>query len=198
MCFDGVALICADYALGYIRAGDSGIGPRIAVYIFAGASAYLNSMHAVINHETTFVRVMWAIPPISAIVVYEFHTRFERRNALAKAGKTVPPLPAMGFVSWVFFPLDTFKSVRRLVAYQRKQMLMRYAPGAFPGVSVPDGDSFPEVSDSSVSSLDSFRVSQIVSSAEIREWARGKGFRIPERGPLPTEVMQAYYTEKGA
>lgn len=204
VCFDGVALLCGYYAIQYLRKANSGVIPRLWVLVFAGASAYVNSWHAILDHESNFARLLWAIPSISAVVVFEVHTRLEKQTALARLNKTVPPLPAIGFLGWVLFPIKSYKAIRRLIAYQRGQMLARYAPGAFPGVSGPEGessvqgsDSFPGITDSSGVVIESSEIVSLVSPAIIRQWARGKGYPVNERGSLPQELITRYYQEIG-
>lgn len=201
-CFDGVALLCADYSLRYVRSGDSGIIPRLAVYCFAGASAYINSMHAVIAHQGNFARVLWAVPSIAAVVVFEIHARHEKRLALARLNKTLPPLPALGILAWFLFPIESFRTVRRLIAYQRRQMLARYAPGAFTRDSGPEADSLPDPAESNgtiggsfAPEIETSQVVSIVPMAVIRAWALGRGYPVNSRGSVPADIIARYYRE---
>ena len=218
-CVDGAALVCADLAMDAMTKGYSAAAPRLAVWIFAGAGAWLNSYHAIIAHESSFVRVLWAVPSITAVVVYEFRSRSIRQGVLTKQHKNTPPLPTMGALSWLLFPRETFTSTRKLVAYQRRRMLERYAPGAFSGF--PEGksesfsgppesfsgpresfpappESFPGREESSLPVIESSSVSSIVPIGEIRTWAKGKGYPVNERGSLPADIIQRYYSEKEA
>lgn len=202
--FDGVALLSGSYAIQYIRKNKSDLIPRLWVLAFAGASAYVNSWHAVLDHESNFARFLWAVPSIAAVVVYEIHTRLEKQVALARLNKTVPPLPSIGFLGWVLFPIKSYKAIRGLIAYQRGQMLARHAPGAFRGSegsqseSIETGtDSFPGLTESSGTVIESSEIVPMVSPAIIRAWARGKGYPVNERGSLPQEIISRYYQENG-
>jgi hypothetical protein len=200
---DGVALLSADYALKYARSGDSGFGPRVTVYLFAGLSAYLNFQHAVISHEAKFAGILWAVPAIGAVVVFEWHTRWEKKASLTRAQKTVPPLPTLGFWTWALFPWQTLKDMKRLIHYRRERIMTRYG---LPPVSRSEGPtavSFGEVPESSVegpeSSAKEIESSGVVYSIEpaaIRDWARVKGYQVAERGSIPASIMAEYYREQ--
>lgn len=195
LCFDGVALLCGYYSLQYIRKGNSGLVPRLWVFLFAGASAYVNSWHAVLDHESNFARALWAVPSVAAVVVYEVHTRLEKHAALVRLNKAVPPLPAMGFLGWVLFPVRSYKAIRTLIAYQREQMLLRYAPGAFSRVSGQTGVSSEPAPESITGDIESSEIVSYVSPAVIRAWARGKGYPVNERGSIPQDIISRYYRE---
>lgn len=114
-CFDGVALLSADYSLKYAQAGMSGSMSRSAVWAFAGVAAFLQTFHARLGHEPYGAWIMWATLPLGAVVVFEQHIRFERRKHLARAGHTYPaPLPKWGFARWMLFPLATLDDLRDL------------------------------------------------------------------------------------
>lgn len=114
-CFDGVALLSADYSLKYAQAGMSGSMSRMAVWAFAGIAAFLQTFHARIGGEPPGAWIMWAMLPIGAVVVFEQHIRFERRKSLARAGHTYPaPLPKWGVARWLLFPFATLNDLRDL------------------------------------------------------------------------------------
>lgn len=114
--FDGSAIVCADLALRYARTnGDSGLGPRLGVFTLAGLSAYLNMQHAVIAHDPGPARILFAAPPVIAVTLFEFHSRWERRSALRRAGRVPAAVPVFGRWAWMLFPLRTPKLLRRVV-----------------------------------------------------------------------------------
>lgn len=200
---DGVALLSADYALKYARSGDSGFGPRITVYIFAGLSAYLNFQHAVIAREGNFAGILWAVPAVGAVVVFEWHTRWEKKASLTRANKTVPPLPTLGFWSWALFPFKTLADMKRLIHYRRERVMTRYGLPPIVQVSRGTGESFGEVPESSLEGAES-SPKRIESSGEvypvdpafIREWAKSRGYRVAERGSIPGDITAEYYKEQ--
>jgi hypothetical protein len=116
-CFDGAALLMARSSLRYAQAGLSGARSRFWVLVFAGASAYLQTLHARYGNEPYGAWLMWASLPIIAVVLYENHIRWERRKALERAGVVVPPaLPHLGWASWAFFPIKAAFAMRDLTA----------------------------------------------------------------------------------
>src|SRR5271167_2971914 len=110
--FDGTALLFADYSLKHARTGSPDSGDRIAVFLCAGLSAYLNSQHALIAGQIPAARIFWAAPPILAVWAYDRHIKWERRRALANAGRVAPNLPVFGKWAWTLFPIKTLKIAR--------------------------------------------------------------------------------------
>jgi hypothetical protein len=103
--FDGAALVCADISLKYAREhGANGAGPRSAVTILAGLSAWLNSLHATLLHVGMPAHVMYAVPPLVALFLFEAHTRYERRGAL----------PILGAFIWSRHPVVAHKAMQAI------------------------------------------------------------------------------------
>lgn len=199
---DGVALLSADYALKYARSGDSGTGPRFTVYVFAGLSAYLNFQHALIAGEPKFAGILWAIPAIGAVVVFEWHTRWEKRASLTRANKTVPPLPTMGFWTWALFPRETLREMKTLIRYRRSRIMTRYGVAPVsrseppPAVSLGQPpESLGVGEESSPLEIESSGEVSYIRPSEIREWAKVKGYVIAERGSIPGRIVDEYYRE---
>jgi hypothetical protein len=112
---DGAALVSADIALRYAREhGTSGAGARTAVLALAGISAYLNSEHASLAHDGLPAHVMFAVPPLVALTLFELHTRYSRRSALREAGRVAESLPAFGGHVWVHHPFGAYSGVRAI------------------------------------------------------------------------------------
>jgi len=201
--FDGSALLCGDYSLKFARIGESGIGARIATFMFAGASAYINSMHATIAREDTFYHLVWALPPIVVVTVYEIHTRWERRHALARSKKK---LPSLGILTWVLHPVSSSRSIRRATRYQAQRTLAVWARSAYfrAGETSNDGVSeftdgvpeFPETVPEFPGIVSGFgdetRRSISFDMADARVWARENDYMVKDRGPVPEYVLSAY------
>jgi Protein of unknown function (DUF2637) len=116
-CFDGAALVGADYSLKYATAGLSGGTPRTFVRTLALVSAFLQTFHARLDHQPPGAWLMWASLPIIAVVLYDIHIKFERRKALARAGIVYPSsLPQYGLTRWILFPGKTLTDFRSIVA----------------------------------------------------------------------------------
>lgn len=129
-CFDGVALLAADYSLKYAQEGLAGTMPRFVVRVFALLGSGLQTLHARIGHEPPGSWILWAALPWGAVLVYEIHIRWARRKALAKAGHIYPkPLPSFGLVTWVLFPFSTLDELRKVVK-DRRVALVRAAQTA--------------------------------------------------------------------
>ena len=193
--FDGVALLSADYALRYARLGLSGIGPRITVYLFAGLSAYINSRHAVIEHDAMFVQILWGVPSVGAILVYEFHVRWERRNALARAGRIAAPLPTYGIWTWVRYPWRTLSRISAVIEYRSEAITARNIPGRISRSGQTPSETLDPNSELIDSSPKLSIVRGQVSAEVIREWANRRGHHVSSRGPIPADLERRYYEE---
>lgn len=172
--FDGAAIASANLALKYARSGnDSGLAPRMAVFILAGASAYLNSQHAILIHAPTAAIVLYACPPIVAVMIFELQSRYERRNALRKAGRVAKVLPVFGRWAWILFPLRSLKMMRGIILRRLNQFDENSPTYAMAEniVILPD-------------------------ARQIRAWAIQRGISIGEKGRISGEIVAAYQAEQ--
>lgn len=170
--FDGAALTFADLALRYARThGDSGLAPRLGVLILAGLSAYLNSWHAVLTGAPTPARILYGIPPIVSIALFDLHTRWERRAALRRAGRVPASLPVFGRYTWLLFPIRTLKVLRSIVRFRLETVMNAHGvtPVKPPNAQVSDGNP-----------------------AIIRNWAREHGLNVSDKGRIARDVIAAY------
>lgn len=207
--FDGAAILFADYSLKHARAGSSGSGPRIGVLLCAGLSAFLNSQHAVIAHQIAAARLFWAAPPVIAVTAYEFHIKWERRRALANAGRVPADLPVFGKWAWALFPVKTFRIARTVVRYRLGIILSRHTPGMVhqsPAVPVPGSPelpagegsfpgSFPELAGTFGETMPVFGQPAGTfpgTTKHAREWARAMGYQVSHRGPLSADILHEY------
>lgn len=114
--FDGTALLMANYAVQYAQDGRSGTVPRVALLFATGLSAWLNSLHSILGHESPLAIPLWAALPILSAVLFEVHTGLVRSKALARQGYKYPsPNPKYGGWTWALFPLKTLDSLRDIV-----------------------------------------------------------------------------------
>ena len=111
--YDGVALIAADKALQFAQEGKSGAFPRMVMIVFAGLSAFLNSLHAVFASENPLAIPMWAGLPLAAVAAFELHTSQARAKAQARMGITYPaPMPKWAGHQWATRFLHTLGQFR--------------------------------------------------------------------------------------
>lgn len=171
--FDGAAMVCADLAIKYAKShSDSGFGPRMVVLLMAGTSAYLNTQHAAILHEPLAARILYAVPPLTAVTLVELHLRWERRNALRRAGRIAESLPVFGRWAYLLFPVRTVGVLRNIIAYRLDII----------------------ESKAGVSANRSYSASLNGNSQAVRTWAKLHGMNVGDRGRIPGHVIQAYET----
>lgn len=172
--YDGAAIVCGDLALRYARThGDSGLAPRIALVVFALTSSFLNLQHAIIVHDPTPAKVLYAMPPLVAVTVLELHSRYERRGALRRAGRLAKSLPAIGRWTWVFHFWHTLVVLWRITQHRLNV-----------------------IEDDEIAIRPSLILSTEVSPSEYRKWAVTNGFILGDRGRIPQEVIDAYQAAK--
>jgi hypothetical protein len=132
-CFDGVALLAADYSVKYAQEGLSGGVPKFVVRAFAVCASFLQTYHAKLGKEPTGSWVFWAALPIGAVFVYEIHIRWAKRKALARAGHAFPkPLPSFGLTTWFLFPFSTLTALKNVVRSRRTALLKAAEPVPVP------------------------------------------------------------------
>jgi hypothetical protein len=178
-CLDGAALVCAQLALTYARSHDSGLTPRIGVFVMAGASSWLNAQHAIIAGYPPAARILFGLPPLVAVFVFEIQTRYQRRAALKRAGRVPAALPAIGRTAWVLFPIRSLRVIRSIVKFRLTTLENQAGMSQF-------RRSLPEVSETvSETSIQ-------IETRQVRTWAQIHGFNVGDRGPVPAEVTEAY------
>ena len=122
--YDGVALIAADKSLQFAQEGKSGAFPRFVMVLFAGLSAFLNSLHAIFGHENPLAIPMWAGLPLAAVAAFEIHTSQARTRAHARFGYAYPaPIPKFGGWKWSLFPWATLKDLKGIVGHRGKAIV---------------------------------------------------------------------------
>jgi hypothetical protein len=113
--FDGAALVAGNLTLRYARElGSNGSGPKMFVISLAAISAWLNSQHASILRLGIPAHILYACPPIVAVILFELNMRFEYRRALQEANRTVEPLPVFGIASWLFHLVSALKAISEI------------------------------------------------------------------------------------
>lgn len=175
--FDGSAIYLADLGADHTREGDSGFGPRFTVLVLAGVSAWLNMLHAQYGHDPANSRILWAAPPIVAVIVYEFTVRFIHRKALRATGRISKPLPRFDGASWVLFPFKTLKAERKIVEFRR------------------DAVTAAATGETSQARSETLRNNPRVTTSNariIRAWARSVGFDVGQNGRIPREITALY------
>jgi hypothetical protein len=111
--YDGAAIFAAYKSLQYAEQGRSGIMPRLWMAAFVAVSAWCNSLHSILGHESPLAIPMWACLPVVAAAMFELHTSQARARALARLGKKYPaPMPSWGSHNWFLFPLQTLDRFR--------------------------------------------------------------------------------------
>lgn len=201
-CYDGVALLSADYALRAVRDGASDRWPRTLVIVFALCSAYLNSLHAVIGHETSAARLAWAAPPVAAVIAYDLHTRSERRKAKIRYGAIYArPMPGFGPLTWALFPLSTFNVLRTIVERRRLALENTANDADTPKTkTVISGKAEPAISaqPKRISAAPNvISISDRPSPRVVRAWAKQNGYQVGDRARISQQIWDAYAEASG-
>ncbi|GHJ25245.1 MULTISPECIES: DUF2637 domain-containing protein [Streptomyces] len=105
---DGAAMFSAVIAVREASHGDASLGSRLLVWIFAGAAAWFNWVHAPRGMGHDGAPQFFAGMSISAAILFDRALKQTRRAALREQGLVPRPLPQIRIVRWLRAPRETF------------------------------------------------------------------------------------------
>jgi len=105
---DGAAMFCSVLAVREASHGDAALGSRILVWLFAGAAAWFNWVHAPRGVEHAGAPQFFAGMSLSAAVLFDRALKQTRRAALREQGLVPRPLPQIRMVRWLRAPRETY------------------------------------------------------------------------------------------
>ncbi|WP_431780211.1 DUF2637 domain-containing protein [Streptomyces chumphonensis] len=107
---DGAAMFSAVIAVREASHGDASVGSRLLVWIFAGAAAWFNWVHAPRGADHAGAPHFFAGMSISAAILFDRALKQTRRAALREQGLVPRPLPQIRVVRWLRAPRETFRA----------------------------------------------------------------------------------------
>lgn len=113
LAFDGAALYVGSLANNYASSGASGFGAKIATYIFIVTSSWLNVMHAKMLSLGFVGMFFLGSTSVIAGILFHLHLKFQHRQALKEAGRTVDALPVLGKLTWLLYPKDSLNVIKQ-------------------------------------------------------------------------------------
>ncbi|GAB3121341.1 DUF2637 domain-containing protein [Streptomyces calidiresistens] len=105
---DGAAMFCAVIAVREASQGDASIASRMLVWLFAGAAAWFNWVHAPRGEEHAGAPHFFAGMSLAAAILFDRALKQTRKAALREQGLVPRPLPQIRFVRWLRAPRETF------------------------------------------------------------------------------------------
>ena len=188
----------------------------MAVRVFALIGAYVQTFHARIGgNALSGSWILWASLPIAAVVVYEVHIRWAKREALIAANATfTAPRPEFGTLTWVMYPAETWNALRDVIGV-RKDAITRHAlasPQIVAAVEpvkraavlppkTPNRSRPLHVADAT----DAANAAKANRSADkrapvkhVRRWANSHGYDLGDRGRVPAQAHLDYLAAHGA
>ncbi|GAB2588698.1 DUF2637 domain-containing protein [Streptomyces capparidis] len=105
---DGAAMFCSVLAVREASHGDAALGSRLLVWLFAGAAAWFNWVHAPRGVDHAGAPHFFAGMSISAAILFDRALKQTRRAALREQGLVPRPLPQIRIVRWVRAPRETY------------------------------------------------------------------------------------------
>jgi hypothetical protein len=105
---DGAAMFCSVLAVREASHGDAALGSRLLVWMFAGAAAWFNWVHAPRGLGHDGAPQFFAGMSLSAAVLFDRALKQTRRAALREQGLVPRPLPQIRVVRWLRAPRETF------------------------------------------------------------------------------------------
>jgi hypothetical protein len=107
---DGAAMFCAVIAVREASHGDASIASRMLVWMFAGAAAWFNWVHAPRGVGHAGAPHFFAGMSLSAAVLFDRALKQTRKAALREQGLVPRPLPQIRLVRWLRAPRETFRA----------------------------------------------------------------------------------------
>ena len=107
---DGAAMFCSVLAVREASHGDAAFGSRLLVWLFAGASAWFNWVHAPRGGDHNGAPQFFAGMSLSAAVLFDRALKQTRRAALREQGLVPRPLPQIRMVRWLRAPIETYRA----------------------------------------------------------------------------------------
>lgn len=105
---DGAAVFCSVLAVREASHGDAALGSRLLVWLFAGASAWFNWVHAPRGHNHAGAPEFFAGMSLAAAILFDRALKQTRRAALREQGLVPRPLPQIRMIRWVRAPRETY------------------------------------------------------------------------------------------
>lgn len=105
---DGAAMFCSVLAVREASHGDAALGSRMLVWLFAGAAAWFNWVHAPRGIDHAGAPQFFAGMSLSAAVLFDRALKQTRVAALREQGLVPRPLPQIRMVRWIRAPRETF------------------------------------------------------------------------------------------
>ncbi|MBD0669932.1 DUF2637 domain-containing protein [Streptomyces sp. CBMA156] len=105
---DGAAMFCSVLAVREASHGDAALGSRLLVWLFAGASAWFNWVHAPRGLAHAGAPQFFSGMSLSAAILFDRALKQTRRAALREQGLVPRPLPQIRIVRWLRAPRETY------------------------------------------------------------------------------------------
>jgi hypothetical protein len=105
---DGAAMFCSVLAVREASHGDAALGSRLLVWLFAGAAAWFNWVHAPRGFDHAGAPQFFSGMSLSSAILFDRALKQTRRAALREQGLVPRPLPQIRIVRWVRAPRETF------------------------------------------------------------------------------------------
>ncbi len=107
---DGAAMFSAVIAVREASNGDASLGSRLLVWLFAGAAAWFNWVHAPRGGLHAGAPQFFAGMSMSAAILFDRALKQTRKAALREQGLVPRPLPQIRVVRWVRAPRETYRA----------------------------------------------------------------------------------------
>ncbi|MQY15501.1 hypothetical protein SRB5_56830 [Streptomyces sp. RB5] len=107
---DGAAMFCSVIAVREASNGDAALGSRMLVWLFAGAAAWFNWVHAPRGMDHAGAPQFFSGMSLSAAILFDRALKQTRKAALREQGLVPRPLPQIRVVRWLRAPRETFRA----------------------------------------------------------------------------------------
>lgn len=120
--YDGASVYLGNLAVEYARSEDSSASTKFYAYIFIGLSMLLNGAHASMLGLGWIGVAFYAMPSLTAGILFEQFLKFEHKSELRNSGRTPERLPLLPKVFWLLHPKRSFEKYDSIILHRLEKL----------------------------------------------------------------------------
>lgn len=120
--YDGASIYLGNLAIEYARSQDASASTKFYAYLFIGLSVVFNGYHAVMLGLGWFGVAFYAIPSLTAGILFEQFLKFEHKTELRNSGRTPERLPLLPKIFWLLHPKRSFQKYDSIILHRLEKL----------------------------------------------------------------------------
>lgn len=120
--YDGASIYLGNLAIEYARSQDASASTKFYAYLFIGLSVLFNGYHAALLGLGWFGVAFYAIPSLTAGILFEQFLKFEHKTELRNSGRTPERLPLLPKIFWLLHPKRSFQKYDSIILQRLEKL----------------------------------------------------------------------------